>query len=1139
MIPASAFRLFSILLIWLAAIPAEVRSQVVINEIMPANGDATWDFATQNQPSWIELHNTGKNWVDLSGFFLSDDPGSPQKWRFPDGISIPPSGHIIVWCDNRDAEMYTGFGLSADGEQILFSGPSGLVLDRLTYPSQHLNVSYGRISDGAAEWSFFPASTPGKSNKGPYSRQVAPSPQFSLPAGRVTSGESLTLSVQDPDAVIRYTVDGSEPDELSAPYRDPITINRTITVKARAFGKGLIPGMTVTRSYLLLDRALTLPVVSISTKPSYLWDDFTGIYVEGSNGIAGNCAEKRNWNQDWERHAVMEYFNEEGKREEVQDVDIRVGGACSRNFPQKALVVKARSKYGSDRLSLDVFPNRTTGQVGGFVLRNAGNDFNTGMLRDAFSQALVAGQMDVDFLDYRPAAVYLNGEYWGIMDIREKADSDYFRDNVGLEPEAMDLLEVVGYLNVVNGSAEAWNDYLSGLEGMDRSSSAAFDYIDAHIDVEEYISYVVTEIYLGNTDWPGNNVRMWRPRAPGGKFRWVLWDLDFAFDLFNGFSPATHPTLHFATDGQNQGWPNPAFSTLHLRMLLDNPTFRNRFAARFLTAMEATFHPARINRLLDQFADRISLEVYYHKARWGGLHSDWQNEIQRMKRFASERYAFMKDYAPRFFGFSASSSLNVSTAAPSQGIFHIDGVRVEAEEYSGTVVAGLPVRLTAMPLPGYRFSRWEVTAGAADTVQLLNAESTWRYLDSGQDPGVGWASPDFADASWSEGRGEFGYGDGDEQTVLSFGGDPGAKHITSWFRTSFTLEDTASVKRLAARLKYDDGVVVYLNGIEVYRANLPAGQISAGTLALSAADESMVHAVDLPRQWLTVGSNVLAVEIHQVSPTSSDIGFRFDMKMCLAGEIDRFEEYAPNFELNSTSDAAVVLHFEPDNRSFSGLVINEIAADNLSSAAIREDWLELYNAGDDVLDLDGLLVSDDWSDPFRFVLHPHADQRFLSPRGYLLLKADGRNMAGPLHLPFRLSAEGEYLGIYSASENTVTPIDEIAYDPLSPGASWSCIPDGIKPMVQTSLTTPGGANAFAVGLGDRPGYPAVYPNPFIDRIRFDEPAEQVELFTSTGTRVPLSMDGDRSVSVPELPAGIYVLRFLSGRKSHAVRLVRQ
>jgi hypothetical protein len=165
---------------------------------------------------------------------------------------------------------------------------------------------------------------------------------------------------------------------------------------------------------------------------------------------------------------------------------------------------------------------------------------------------------------------------------------------------------------------------------------------------------------------------------------------------------------------------------------------------------------------------------------------------------------------------------------------------------------------------------------AASSTLLVTRGSAWRYLDDGSNQATAWRDPAFNDGAWKMGAAQLGYGDGDEKTIVGYGGNPNAKYITTYFRHSFTVTHPDLYGELTLELLRDDGAVAYLNGVEIYRTNMPAGTIEYRTLAVeNSPDENKYFQATFkaPPALIRQGTNVLAVEVHQYSQWSSDAGF--------------------------------------------------------------------------------------------------------------------------------------------------------------------------------------------------------------------------------------------------------------------------
>jgi hypothetical protein len=1137
-------KILIVLFSWVAAVSMS-NAQIVINEVCAANGDVKYDPVYYNFSPWIELYNAGNSSVNLNGYYLSDDPATPNKYQI-NAVTIPAKGYVLFWCDDVNNGFHTNFSLDSEGEVIILTNSASQVIDQVEFPRQYTNVSYGRISNGPT-LGYLVNPSPSALNNASTGTEVLSKPSFSVAAGRYSGTQTVALSHALSQVEVRYTLDGSEPHATSLLYQNPINISATKILKVKAYKSGYLPSETAVATYFINEHAFSLPVISLSTKNDYLNSNLIGIYTDGTNGLQLNCSnEPKNWNQNWDRHAVIEYFEANGQKKFDQHIDIRIGGACSRNFPQKSLVVKARDKYGSKTIEQKLFPNKESQSYGGFILRNSGNDFNVTMFRDAVEHAIVSDQMDIDYLDYQPTIVYLNGQYWGIQNMREKIDADYIEANYGIEKDDIDLIET--YENALEGTSDKYINYKNTLAAMDRSTQAAYDYISANIDVQEYINYLVTEIYYGNTDWPGNNIKFWRQRSTDGKFRWILWDMDFGFSLYENLAPITHPTLNFATAIDGPGWPNPPWSTVHIRLVLDNPQFREQFIRTFEAALNTTFATDRVVGILNQFQARIASEMPYHKSRWGGSTSDFNSEVQRMRNFAATRNTFMRQHLRDFFGLSDNDiSLSISTTPAGAGRFSLNGITSEVSIVDARYGSGLSYTVQPVAARGYKFKSWRITKHTSDSIPIIDRGAIWKYFDQGALPGAGWVSPTFNDDTWPSGPAQLGYGDGDEQTTTSFGPDTNNKYITTYFRKSFTISDTVGLYNVAAEALFDDGIVVYLNGIEVFRSNMPSGTVDNTTVAAgNVALENSFSSFSIPKQMLNPGINVLAVEIHQSGPASSDVSFDFSMRSVILGNVEQSTTTIPVVIDNAFSDVILEAAFEVDTRVITNVVINEISArpsSHLDGNNEAEDWFEIRNNGTQPVNLAGLYLTDNPGQKKKHLIAAETgSETMLAVGAYKIFWADDEVTEGKDHVSFKLSADGEMVGLYQELDGMITAIDEVYFTSQHEEGSFSRIPDATGPFVFTINATPTMVNELVTGLEPEAEF-AVYPNPVGNSflIKSGKRIERLRVIDGLGHVVKSFEDIDGNIAIPVagLKPGLYLVRVLFPEGWQTIRIVKE
>ncbi|MEM6328452.1 MAG: CotH kinase family protein [Bacteroidota bacterium] len=713
------------LLLFLAA-PALAQG-VLVNEVLASNQTVLADPDFGEFSDWIELHNPTAEAVDLGGFFLSDDLDDTTDWRIPDGTVLAPGGYLLVWADDRNSGppettgLHTSFRLSAGGEAVGLFDPDGAVVDSVTFGPQTSDVSYGRVP-GTSNWDLFTTPTPGAANG--TQAGIASVPTLDLASGFYGASESLAMSTTEADAVIRYTLDGSPPTDTSPAYTGPIPLTQTTVVSAAAFAPGRSPSPAVSRAYFV-NEASDLPVISLVTDPDGFFSNENGIYVEGTNGIPGRCRTTPvNWNQDWEREALMSFFEPDGMGGFTLAMEQRAGvkifGGCSRIYPQKSLSLHARGRYGADAFEHQIFPDLDIDRFDDLVLRTSAQDWWRTMFRDGMIQTLTRG-LDLDGQRYRPAIVFLNGEYWGIHNLREKLNEDWVEAHYGVPQDDVEILDN----GPLRGDSEHYDALLSIVDGGNLNDPAVFAQIEAFMDVDAYLDYLVAEIYPANADWPGNNLKLWRPDEPGGRWRWFHFDLDFGYGG-NGEGQPTSNTLALATEPNGPIWPNPPWSTYLFRSLLQNDGFRHAFIQRMALHTATTFDPDRTLAVIDSLQATIASEVPRHKARWPrsiSFGSSWDALIDIMRDFARRRPQAIRGHVTSYFD-DVVGSARLSLGVVGGGEVHAEGIpmpRATPDDPFGPILyRGVPVQLVAVPDEGYVFTGWSGASDAtSDTLALM------------------------------------------------------------------------------------------------------------------------------------------------------------------------------------------------------------------------------------------------------------------------------------------------------------------------------------------------------------------------------------------------------------------------------------
>jgi hypothetical protein len=515
-------------------------------------------------------------------------------------------------------------------------------------------------------------------------------------------GDSLTIELFSPSAKVYYTIDGKKPRPSSSMlYDGPITIRQSTIVRAIAVSEGK-RSLPISHTYFIDEPATDFAVVSLGIPPDDLFHPLTGLFVRGENAI------DTIWSLPganfWSRSEIdinTEIFEADGTCVFRSGTGFRLFGGMSRLFPQKSMTIVARGKYGDRKIYYPVFGKEGKKKYDFLVFRNSGSDFGKTHFRDAFMTSLVEG-MDLETQDYRPAHLYINGDYWGIYNIREKINRYFVEDHSEYDRDSIDLMEHRS--NRKRGSKIHYLRMLRYLETHDMSDPAHYAYIKTQMEVENFMNYQIAQIYFDNQD-AGGNIRYWRPQTPDGRWRWILYDTDWGFGLHDPMAFQNN-SLAFHTEPDGPAWPNPPWSTFILRKLLENPEFEQEFITRFADYLNTNFAPKRVLERIDYFEALLRPEIQRQFDRWKLSADEWEEQLAQLRNFARQRPEFVRMHLMERFDLGRQRAFSLAVTSGGRVILN-DHLDVDSTGYTGQFFAKLPVRLQAIPERGYRFSHWE------------------------------------------------------------------------------------------------------------------------------------------------------------------------------------------------------------------------------------------------------------------------------------------------------------------------------------------------------------------------------------------------------------------------------------------------
>lgn len=606
-------------------VPADLR----ISELMSANASFL-KGAYGKTADWIELYNGSDQIVNLKDYTFSTDSDRLTAYTLPDK-TLAPGAYCVILLSEKSISL-SGYdrlptNLSSDGENVYLSR-NGQVVDYVNLPKMPTDMAYGR-ENGTGPFACLSAPTPGSQNGGAVA--ISAAPQTATAQGSYANAVSVTLSAV---GTVYYTTDCTAPTDGSTRYTGPITVDKTTVIRAVSYEPGKLPSQIVDLTYVI-NGGHSLPVVSLVAEPNDLWSEETGIYAMGPNAQPNYPHFGANFHKDWEKTASVSLFETDGTGFSLK-CGISIFGAYSRGLDKKAFSLHFRDYYGAGSLEYPLFGDAGLDSYEAFVLRCSGQDAFYSRMRDVLLTSLVADKTTVAVQKYRPVVLYLNGAFWGVYFIREKANENYVAGNYNA-----DVADV--QITTFNGTDKPeYTALVKYAATHDLSEQKHYDYVCSQMDIDNYTDFMIAQMYIANTDI--DNIKFFK--TPDIKWTWLFYDTDLSF------SSAGYDTVKDYTNPSGTG--SGSLSTELINALLKNPQFQENFLRRFAWQMENIWSTENVSARANELEDQIAQDVKLDCSRWGYSYTNWQGSVDYLRKFPAQRTPKMTEFLQTYFGLTDS-----------------------------------------------------------------------------------------------------------------------------------------------------------------------------------------------------------------------------------------------------------------------------------------------------------------------------------------------------------------------------------------------------------------------------------------------------------------------------------------------------
>ena len=1154
-------------------INAEVKTgDLVINEIMAHNVDVYLD-PSYNYGPWVEIYNPTDVTLSLGGLYVTDDPANLTKHKLIEDYGvIPAKGYAILNFDHFEVWKKASFrqiddDLKAKGGTIILSDGK-TILAQQDYPEAISRMSWARKSLDSDDWGYTGEPTPGESNAtSTFATEQLPAPEVDVPSRLFDSPFNIQVTIPAGTTLL-YTIDGTAPTLTNGweSENGKFYIDSSSCYRFRLFKDGMLPSPVVTRSYIDIredegNRDEPFPIISIVTDYNNIYGDY-GVFSRSSLGRPGNGqSESCNWNMDWDRPVHFDYITTEGECVVSQECDLSMCGGWSRAFNPHAFKLKAKKTYDlQNTFDYQFFDNKPYLKHKTLQIRNGGND-NYCRIKDGAIQGIIERSgIYAECQSWKPVHVYINGWDYAVLNMREPNNKDYAYSNYGIDSDLMDQFEISpdsGYVQM-RGTEESFLQwYELAKNAADKES---YKEICKLVDIDNYINYMAIELYMGNWDWPQNNVKGFRS-LEDGKFRFVIFDLDgalstsapfteffskenYTFDNLYGYNYATNESI-----SGTRLKKEIKFVTIFKNMI-QNEEFFKKFIDAYCLVAGSVFTPELTYEVVMDRANELSQGDYVNP--WSTASNVYYNLSGRQTGLINHLQSYFKLNSSDRFQASLSSNIE-------EGRIMLNDQEVPTGKFNGELF--LPITLRAEAPAGYKFAGWKQKMNGGSQT-FFDKGSEWKYYDQGSLDDVEWMSRNsYSDYPWPSGSTPIGYdynSQHPEIVTATQGNLP-----TYYLRKTFSLDEVRSDGTYQLDWIADDGFVVYVNGTEAGRYNMPSGSTSYNTAASTYAHSNPDSGtMPIDASLLREGNNLIAIELHNNETKSTDIYWNAAFSLQTTGETKQIVSVEPEYTLTSNNDVELEAVWEalPAEElianSATPVKINEVSAANsvyLNEYFKKNDWIELYNTTDEPIDVAGMYISDKLKNPLKFQI-PEASEveatysTIIPPHGYLVIWADKLVSNTQIHTDFKLeNAEDEVVILTAADESWA---DTLSYKMHNGDQSVGLYPDGGKQAYVMDFPTIGQSNkltSYAVAYEQFRPEPTPVPSEVREvtsdgelRIRYenggiaivaDSPMiVSIEIVNAAGQKVyetATDVYGSKRVELDGLSVGIYIARIAS------------
>ena len=642
----------------------------------------------------IEVHNAGETSSDLTlrpffhlGIIPTNDifgKSNPAWFSAPSFTALPYYYH-------------TNFKISAN-ENISLFNTNGILQSNLNSGATLYGNLMCRIPDGAENICHTNTASPFSTNNSApcftgYSAQVA----INIPAGSYSTNKTISLSCPTLGSSIYYTLNGDYPTTSNTLYTGPISISATKTIKAICVATSLISLPPVTKSYFINENT-QLPIVSISCDASTMTDFQTLTFESDLQEIGGH----------------FEFFEKNGGTllyEADCGVDQQGKGSTQKN--PKSLEISAKTEYGVSKFNYKFFSKKNYTNFDKLILRSGGNDVLQGHIQDYFCLNLLE-KINFNSQSSRPVVLFTNGKYRGVYFLNEGIDEQFVENLKGVTEENLDHLKKDWKLpdfSAIDGNTLNFRNFRDFWKNNDLGNETFFNEAISQVNKNKFIDWLASCIIMNNRDWVylDNNIRFFSDRTQNPtKWEPIAWDFDSAFqDIFSGYSGENIDQLIT----KQQSTVAEMF-----RSFMANTTFKKELINRTADLINTTF--SKDTMMATRIANKNEINFDYQRMllHYGLSNNYWETKLLEIDNNIAARHTSVWNKYKTNFSLPDTVTIRLETNIAVGGTILLNTIAPKIYPWKGVYFKGNPIKIQAIPKPGYEFTGWSIVSGSTSPI---------------------------------------------------------------------------------------------------------------------------------------------------------------------------------------------------------------------------------------------------------------------------------------------------------------------------------------------------------------------------------------------------------------------------------------